>query len=69
MRHLTFYYAIGFVAVGIVMLCFGILQFAFPPSDNFHAYSITILTAAMALPFAISVLCWLDWQKVQGEAA
>jgi high-affinity Fe2+/Pb2+ permease len=65
MKHLTYYYAVGFAVVGCVTLI-GLFQtFTRIISNDFEAYAVTALIMAMFFPFAISMLSWRDWKKVQ----
>jgi hypothetical protein len=68
MKHLTFYYAIGFAVAGCLMLCFGVLISSEITSNKFPAHSVFAFAVTMLLPFLISGLCWLDWEKIRGKA-
>lgn len=65
MRHLAFYYAIGFAILGCLLLValsstlVGAVQGAFDP------YAVTSLAAVMLLPFLIGALSWRDWKETQ----
>jgi len=65
LRHLAFYYAMGFVILGCVFLValsstlLGVLL------GGFDVYIVASLVAAMFLPFVIGALSWRDWKEVQ----
>jgi ABC-type transport system involved in Fe-S cluster assembly fused permease/ATPase subunit len=65
MRHLTYYYAIGFAVIGCATLI-GLFQtFTTIVLNDFEAYAVTALIMAMFLPFTITALSWRDWRRVQ----
>jgi hypothetical protein len=65
MRHLTYYYAIGFAVVGFVTLI-GLFQtFTRVLLNDFEAYAVMGLIMAMFLPFVITAVSWRDWKKAQ----
>jgi hypothetical protein len=65
LRHLAFYYAVGFVILGCLLL----VAFSSTLVDivlrSFDPYVVTGLAAAMFLPFVIGALSWRDWKEVQ----
>lgn len=65
MRHLTFYFAIGFVIMGCVMLCIGFSSFVSRVLNNSDRFDTAVLGTAMSLPFIISALSWRDWREIQ----
>jgi hypothetical protein len=65
MKHLAFYYAIGFAAVGCLMLYVGLSTFIGPVLNNYNPYALAVLATAMPLPFVIAVLSWRDWTEIQ----
>lgn len=67
MRHLTFYYAIGFLIVGFLMLFIGLSTFIGRISRNDDLAGSTMLGLAMLLPFVIAELSWQDWGIIQKE--
>jgi membrane protein YdbS with pleckstrin-like domain len=67
MRHLTFYYAIGFAIVGCLMLGTNLSTFIGMVLQNYDPYAIAVLATAMLLPFMIATLSWRDWREIQGK--
>ena len=65
MRHLTYYYAIGFAVIGCATLICLFQTFTTIVLNDFEAYVVTALIMAMFLPFTITALSWRDWRKVQ----
>jgi hypothetical protein len=65
LRHLTFYYAIGFAVVGCLMLCLGFATFSGVGSRSYDPYTFAVLGVSMFLPFMISVLSWGDWIEIR----
>jgi hypothetical protein len=65
LKHLAFYYALGFAILGFAMLValsstlFGVMLGGFDP------YAVTGLAVVMFLPFVIGALSWCDWKEVQ----
>jgi hypothetical protein len=65
LRHLAFYYAVGFAILGCLLLValsstlVGTVRSAFDP------YAVTGLAAVMFLPFVIGALSWRDWKETQ----
>jgi hypothetical protein len=67
MRHLTFYYAIGFTIAGILMLILGFSVFDELFSTANGPLNIVVLASGMILPFVISALSWRDWGRMQKD--
>jgi Sec-independent protein secretion pathway component TatC len=65
MKHLTFYYAIGFVVIGVLMLLASFLTFIGMLSPMNDPFDTSLLGLAMILPFVISMLSWRDWGKIR----
>jgi hypothetical protein len=65
MKHLTFYYAIGFVVIGVLMLLASFLTFIGMLSSMNNLFDTGLLGLAMILPFVISMLSWRDWGKIR----
>jgi len=65
MKHLTFYYAIGFAVAGLVMLIFDVMTFAGISQTTRDPLNMAMLVLAMILPFVISTLSWRDWGRLQ----
>jgi hypothetical protein len=65
MKHLTFYYAIGFVVIGVLMLLASFLTFIGMLSSMNNPLDTSLLGLAMILPFVISMLSWRDWGKIR----
>jgi hypothetical protein len=65
MKHLTFYYAIGFVVIGVLMLLASFLTFIGMLSPMNNPFDTSLLGLAMILPFVISMLSWRDWGKIR----
>ncbi|HJW97894.1 MAG TPA: hypothetical protein VJ529_02110 [Candidatus Bathyarchaeia archaeon] len=65
MKHLTFYYAIGFAVAGLSMLIFTVMTYAGIPTTTRDPWNLTVLALAMILPFVISKLSWRDWGRLQ----
>ena len=65
MRHLSFYYAIGFAIVGFLMLCAYFSTFISMISNDYDPYVTPVLATAMLLPFMIAMFSWLDWRETQ----
>ncbi len=65
MRHLTFYYAIGFAVAGLLMLIFTVMTYAGIPPTTRVPWNMAVLAFAMILPFVISTLSWRDWGRLQ----
>ena len=65
MKHLTFYYAIGFVVIGVLMLLASFLPFIGMLSSMNNPLDTGLLGLAMILPFVISTLSWRDWGKTR----
>lgn len=58
MRHIAFYYAIGFAVAGVLMLTFTVITLASYTLDPLNTVA---LTMAMVLPFLVSMLSWREW--------
>jgi len=67
MKHLTFYYAIGFVVIGVLMLLASFLTFIGMLSSMNNPFDTGLLGLAMILPFVISMLSWRDWGRIRTE--
>ena len=65
MRHLSFYYAIGFAIVGFLMVGAYFSTFLSMVSNNYDPYGTPLLATAMLLPFFIAVFSWRDWREKQ----
>jgi hypothetical protein len=65
MKHLTFYYAIGFVVIGVLMLLASFLTFIGMLSSMNNPFDTGLLGLAMILPFVISMLSWRDWGRIR----
>jgi len=65
MKHLTFYYAIGFVVIGVLMLLASFLTFIGMLSPMNNPFDTSLLGLAIILPFVISMLSWRDWGKIR----
>lgn len=65
MRHLTFYYAIGFAVAGCLMLGLGLATFSGVGSRSYDPYTLAVLGVSMFLPFMISALSWDEWKEMQ----
>jgi cytochrome bd-type quinol oxidase subunit 1 len=65
MRHLTFYYSIGFAVAGLLMLIFAVMTFAGISQTMRDPWNMAVLVSAMILPFVISTLSWRDWGQLQ----
>jgi hypothetical protein len=65
MKHLTFYYAIGFVVIGVLMLLASFLTFIGMLSSMNNLFDTGLLGLAMILPFVISMLSWRDWGRIR----
>lgn len=63
MKHLAFYYAIGFAVVGCVTLICLAPAFTQIVMNNFEVYAAVALILAMFVPFVITVLSWRDWRE------
>jgi len=66
MRHLTFYFAIGFLIVGCLMLFTSLSVFIGRISQNEDVAGSAVLGLAMLLPFLIAGFSWRDWEAVKG---
>jgi hypothetical protein len=64
MRHIAFYYAIGFAVVGVLMLIFTVITLA---SYTLDPWNMVALTLAMVLPFLVSMLSWREWANSEGN--
>lgn len=67
MKHLGFFFVIGFSVAGFVMLYVGLstlFSMVVHGSDPFNAF---VLVSAMLLPFVIATLSWRDWRRVQAK--
>jgi hypothetical protein len=65
MKHLTFYYAIGFAVIGVLMLLASVLIFIGMLSSMNNPFDTSLLGLAMILPFVISMLSWRDWGRIR----
>jgi uncharacterized membrane protein len=65
MRHLAFYYAIGFAIVGLLMLGAYFSTFISMVSNNYDPYGTPVLATAMLLPFIIALFSWQGWRETQ----
>ncbi len=65
MRHLAFYYAVGFVILGCLLLVALSSTLVGVVLGGFDPYAVTSLAAAMFLPFVIGALSWRGWKEVQ----
>ena len=66
MRHIAFYYAIGFAVAGFLMLIFTVMTLAAYALDP---WNMAVLTLAMILPFVVSMLSWREWGRLQKATA
>jgi len=66
MRHVAFYYAIGFAVAGFLMLIFTVMTLATYALDP---WNMTVLTLTMILPFVVSMLSWREWGRLQKATA
>jgi len=66
MRHIAFYYAIGFAVAGFLMLIFTVMTLATYALDP---WSMAMLILAMILPFVVSMLSWREWGRLQKATA
>jgi hypothetical protein len=66
MRHVSFYYAIGFAVAGFLMLVFTVMTLAACALDP---WNVAVLTLAMILPFVVSILSWREWGRLQKATA
>jgi membrane protein DedA with SNARE-associated domain len=67
MKHLAFYYTIGFAIAGILMLILGFSVFDGLFSTVNDPLNVVVLALGMILPFVISALSWRDWGRLQKE--
>jgi hypothetical protein len=67
MKHLSFYYAIGFLVVGCIMLSAGFPTLLGTPSYGGDFAGTAVLGLAMVLPFLIAGVSWRDWLKLKKE--
>jgi hypothetical protein len=65
MRHLAFYYGIGFAIVGFLMLDAYFSTFISMVSSNYDPYGTPVLATAILLPFVIAVLSWRGWKETK----
>ncbi len=65
MKHLAFYYAIGFVVIGVLMLLASFFTFTGMLSSMNNPFDTSLLGLAMILPFVISMLSWRDWGRIR----
>ncbi len=65
MKHLAFYYAIGFVVIGVLMLLASFFTFTRMLSSMNNPFDIGLLGLVMILPFVISMLSWRDWGRIR----
>jgi hypothetical protein len=65
LKHLAFYYAVGFGILGCLLLVAFSSTLVGVILGSFDPYVVTSLAAAMFLPFVIGALSWRDWKKVQ----
>lgn len=65
MKHVTFYYAIGFVVIGVLMLLASVLIFIGMLSPMNNPFDTGLLGLVMILPFVISMLSWRDWGRIR----
>jgi hypothetical protein len=66
MRHIAFYYAIGFAVAGFLMLIFTVMTLATYALDP---WNMAVLILAMILPFVVSMLSWREWGRLQKATA
>jgi hypothetical protein len=66
MRHVAFYYAIGFAVAGVLMLIFTVMILA---AYTLDPWNMTVLISAMILPFVVSMLSWREWDRIQKATA
>jgi hypothetical protein len=67
MRHVAFYYAIGFAVAGCLLLIAYFSTFVSMLFNNYNSLVTTVLGTALMLPFLIAVLSWRDWREIQSE--
>jgi protein-S-isoprenylcysteine O-methyltransferase Ste14 len=67
MRHLAFYYAIGFAIVGCLLLLAYFSTFVSMMFNNYSPFVTAALGTALALPFLIAVFSWRDWREIQSK--
>jgi membrane protein CcdC involved in cytochrome C biogenesis len=65
MRHISFYYAIGFATIGFLIIGAYLSTFISMVSNDFDPYVTLVLATAMLLPFMIAMFSWRDWRKTQ----
>jgi hypothetical protein len=63
MRHIAFYYAIGFAIVGFLMLGAYFSTFISIASNNYDPYGTPVLATAILLPFIIAMFSWRDLRE------
>jgi cytochrome bd-type quinol oxidase subunit 1 len=61
-RHIAYYYAIGFAVVGILMLIFTVVTLVAQALDP---WNMAALILTMILPFVVSMLSWREWERIQ----
>lgn len=62
MRHIAFYYAIGFAVAGVLMLIFTVVTLVAQALDPWNMAALILTTI---LPFVVSMLSWREWKQIQ----
>jgi len=65
MRHLAFYYAIGFAITGCLMLVAYLSTFISMMFNDCDPYVTAALATTILLPFVIAVFSWRQWRETQ----
>jgi heme/copper-type cytochrome/quinol oxidase subunit 2 len=65
MRHLAFYYAIGFAVTGCLMLAAYLSTFISMMSNNYDPYVTGALGIVIILPFVIAMFSWRCWREIE----
>jgi cytochrome bd-type quinol oxidase subunit 1 len=65
MRHIAFYYAIGFTITGCLMLAAYFSTLISMVSNDSDPYVTAAMAITIFLPFVIAVFSWRYWRETQ----
>lgn len=65
MRHIAFYYTIGFAITGCLMVAAYLSTFISMVSNDYDPYVTAAMAITIFLPFVIAVFSWRYWRETQ----
>jgi hypothetical protein len=65
MRHIAFYYAIGFAITGCLMVAAYFSTLISMVSDDYDPFATAAMAITIFLPFVIAFFSWRHWRETQ----